>query len=84
MLSCATKLIMQVILSEFEEATKAKSCQAINSFRQLVARTVPAVCDWWPRLTHDLAQWGAFPALTNTEHYRISLSLHHGFKGAMM
>lgn len=33
---------MQVILSasdglEFEEATKAKLCQAVNSFRQLVA-----------------------------------------------
>lgn len=33
---------MQVILSvsdglEFEQAMKAKSCQAVNSFRQLVA-----------------------------------------------
>lgn len=37
---------MQVILSvsdglEFEEAPKAKSCQAVNSFRQLVATQSP-------------------------------------------
>lgn len=37
---------MQVILSvsdgwEFEEAMKAKSCQAINAFRQLIAPQSP-------------------------------------------
>lgn len=37
---------MQVILSvsdgsEFEEAPKAKSCQAVNSFRQAVAARSP-------------------------------------------
>lgn len=37
---------MQVILSvsdglEFEEASEAKSCQAVNSFRRLVAARSP-------------------------------------------
>lgn len=69
---------MQVILSvsdglEFEEAPKAKPCQAIGSFRQLV----PTICDWWLWLAHDLAQWGASWALTSAEQCRVLLGLHH-------
>lgn len=41
---------------------------------------VAAFCDWWPWLVHDLAQWGACPALTNTEHCRVLLSWYHGQK----
>lgn len=50
---------MQVILSasdclEFEEALKAKSCQTVNSFRQLVAMLSPLfVIDY--RGLYDLA-----------------------------
>lgn len=74
---------MQVILSvsdglEFEEPEKAKSCQAISSLCQARHSAVPAVCDWWLWLKHDLDQLGAFPALSNTECFL--LTLHHGKK----